>query len=132
MGAQKKFLRAQFEDAFLACSQQDIPPPPGYGLDGLPLLPPGPSLKLWVDSVEGASHVRVTLLRDGLAVPEGDRYYYEPYEIACGSKAMVASYKIQTAAQDLISVRFELLGEKPEVAGPAEGEEATEVEAPVL
>ena len=31
--AQKKFLRAQLEDAYLACSQQDIPPPPGYGLE---------------------------------------------------------------------------------------------------
>ena len=76
--------------------------------------------------------MRVTLLRDGLVVPVGDRYYYEPYEIECGSKAMVASYKIQTAAQDLISVRLELLGEKPEAPEPAEGEEPVVVEAPVL
>ena len=45
---------------------------------------------------------------------------------------MVASYKIQTAAQDLISVRLELLGEKPEAPEATEGEEPVVVEAPVL
>ena len=130
--AQQKDLRAKLEESWAVLSGQAIPPPPGYGFDGLPLLPPGPVLKLWIDACDGASHVRVTVLRDGEAPHEDDRYYYAPYDIPCASKPMLATYKVQTAAADLISVRLELLGEKPAPSPAEDGEAPAEGAAPVL